>query len=260
MPGDVKKKRIWRWIKIIVCSLVIAFFIRFFLFESFRMPSSQMENAILPGDFIYVDKMAYGFRVPAIENKSLRFPHAYIRAVERNDIVVYKTGNDIMISRCIGLPGDSFEVKAFEYYVNGQKVLQSPDIIMPYRYASEKDTLVWTAMKKYDLPFRDSIDENEEKIRYLSKYEYYILTDALKDSVLFSCYEKDRKDYKIQIPAGKYWMLSDNVDASADSRYVGFVSHDDLVGQASFVWFSKDPLQDFFHGYRWSRIFNRISR
>jgi signal peptidase I len=260
-----KKSSVKRWTIVICCSLLLALGIRYFLLESFRMPSSQMENTILAGDFIWVNKTAYGIKMPMITARvfpeiwktpsTIRWP----QPVERNDIVVYKTTSGVMISRCLGLPGDTLEVKAHDYYINGEMLLQSPQVILPYQYPLSSDAEVNVAMKDLRIPFRDSFDENGKKVRFFSKYEYYSLTDAL-DSLALECYEKDAKDYKVCIPDGQYWMLSDNVNASAESRHFGLIDHTNLIGRAWLIWFSKDPSQPFWKGYRGKRFFRKISR
>ncbi len=258
--GKIKKKRFLQWVKVIFVSLLIAFFIRCFIFESFRMPSSQMENAILPGDFICVNKLAYGIKTPAIKEKIPQVCYFCTRSLKRNEIVLYKYNGHVMISRCVGLPGDSLEVKDFDYLINGEKFPQSPNTILSYQYDIRMDTIVYSSIEKLHIPIRNSFVENEQKIRDFSKYEFYTLKENLPDSIVFSRYTKENKPYKIRIPEGQYWMLSDNVNDSADSRHFGFIPHEDLIGKASFIWFSKNPAEDIFHGYRWERIFTKISR
>jgi signal peptidase I len=253
---SVKKEK-WlslkRWAIIICCSILLALAIRHFLLESFRMPSSQMANTILAGDYIWVDKTAYGLSIPMIPGK------IGVKSVERHDIVVCKTASGVMISRCLGLPGDTLEVKAYDYYINGKKLPKSPNVILPYQYDLPSDVTVKAMMKKLQIPLRDSFDENEKKIRFFTKYEYYSLTDVLEE-IVFKPYEKDSENYKVCIPKNQYWMLADNVNASVDSRHFGFVGQADLVGKASLIWFSKNPLENGLSGYRFERFFRKISR
>jgi signal peptidase I len=217
-----------------------------------------MENTILAGDCIWVNKAAYGIKTPTITENipSLTWR---TKPVERNDIVIYKTDSGVMISRCLGLPGDTLEVKAHDYYINGEMLLQSPQVILPYRYPASFDAEVSAAMKSLQILFRDSIDENGDKIRFFTKYEYYSIQDVL-DSLVLERDERGAKDYKVCIPDGQYWMLSDNVNASADSRHFGLIGQEDLIGRAWLVWFSKDPSQSLWDGYRWGRFFRKISR
>jgi signal peptidase I len=253
---SVKKEKwfvVRRWTIIICCSLFLALAVRYFLLESFRMPSSQMANTILAGDYIWVDKTAYGLTIPIITEK------IWARPVERYDIVVCKTASGVMISRCLGLPGDTLEVKAYDYYINGNRLPKSPNVILPYQYDLSSDRMVKIMMKKLQIPFRDSFDENDKKIRFLTKYEYYLLTDGLEE-VVFEPYEKDSENYRICIPQNQYWMLADNVSASVDSRHFGFVDQADLVGKACLIWFSKNPLEDGLNSYRFERFFRKISQ
>ncbi len=257
--SERKKFKATRWIIIVICSLLIAWIIRSFLIESFRMPSSQMENTILPGDYILVNKTAYGIQIPPFMSVFSGYA-LYSKTVGRNDVVLYKYEEDVMISRCVGLPGDTLEVKDQDYLINGNKLPQSPQVILPYEYPVENDSLVMVAMERLGISVRNSFDENGKKIRFFSKYELYLLTDNLFLDSIFERYAKDLKEYKVCIPEGQYWMLSDNVNASADSRHFGYIPQSNLIGKAVFVWFSKDPVQDISSGYRWDRIFHKISR
>jgi signal peptidase I len=256
--GREKKSSVKKWVAVICCSLLLALGVRCFLLESFRMPSSQMENSILAGEHIWVDKTAYGIKTPMITAK---IPASGWRekTVERNDIVVYKTASGVMVSRCLGLPGDTLEVKSHDYYINGKMLQQSPQTILPYSYPLSSDAKVSAAMRDLQIPFRDSFDESDKKIRFFSKYEYYTLTDAL-DGTGAARYGKGAENYRICIPGGQYWMLSDNVSASADSRHFGLIGQADLVGRAWMIWFSKDPSKGLWEGFRPERFFRRISR
>jgi signal peptidase I len=257
--GKRKRLSAWRrWTTIVGSSLLLALSIRCFLLESFRMPSDQMANTILAGDRIWVDKTAYGIKMPMITPK---IPSAtyLLKSVQRHDIVVYRTVAGIMISRCLGLPGDTLETKAHDYFINGEMLLQSPQIILPYQYPLSSDPKVTAAMNHLRIPIRDAFDENGKKVRFFTKYEHYLLTDAL-DGLVFERYEKDFKDYKVCIPESSYWMLSDNVGASADSRHFGLINQTDIIGKVWLVWFSKDPSENVWHGYRFNRFFRKVSR
>lgn len=253
-----KKPAFRRAISIVLVSLLVAGFIRLFVFASFRMPSGQMENTILAGEWIGVNQLAYGVRLPEIEGNTIRRTYFCNRPVHKNDVLLYRHEGHVMIARCIGLPGDTIETKGFDYYINGKEVLQLPNIVLPYQYRMENDSLVSDQMRRQSLALRDSLTEGAYKVRYLNRYEHYALVDALPDSISLVPYSKEQKDYRIGIPKEAYWVLCDNINASADSRHFGFVRHEDLIGKANFVWFSKDPKQSLLKGYRFNRMFTPV--
>ena len=330
-----RKKR--KWLSITLSALVIALILRTFFFESYRMPSSQMENAVLQGDYLFVNKVSYGIRMPMTwlsfpfvpdsipvlriktYSKILPIPYTRIfeRRIKRNDVVLYNTPSlrkdlpvdksPLSMSRCVGLPGDSIEMQSDGYFVGGKKLAQSPDLILPYKYSQGFDSQIVYAMKKLHIPHRKTITSVDNKIRYFSRFEAYSLREELPDSVQIILEEREDLKYKLFIPQkgfeikltpeilhiyrqiiseeqkdkaifengqlyldkrqadsytfnhNYYWMLSDNTDASADSRHFGFISEAQIVGKASLIWFSKDDSQDLFKGgLRKNRIFTQI--
>ena len=218
-----------------------------------------MADTILPGDFIIVNKAAYGIKSPCFANGNITLSYFTYQPVKRNDILLFHQSGDIVISRCVGLPGDTLEIKDFEYHINGTRIPQEVDMLLPYQYLLEDDSLVCSRMHLCQLQERDAFEENGHKVRLFNRSEYHLLTQALPDSISFSIYNKVENNYKIAIPAHNYWVLSDNAKVPADSRYFGFINHQDLIGKAELIWFSKDPGQDFQHGYRQERILRRIA-
>ena len=250
----------WAWVKIVFFSLLVALVIRFFFFEVFRMPSAQMENTVFAGEFVGVNKAAYGMRVPYWADGGVRMRYGCFREVKRNDIIIYYYDRQVMMSRCLGLPGDTLEVKQGDYYINGAKMPQNPDVIEPYQYLPQHDSIVSAVIRERNLPLRQHAKREGMRVRFLSKYEYYLLSDALPDSVTVERFRQNEQEYKVVIPPKEYWLLSDNIKASADSRHYGFIPHECLIGRASFVLFSKDPTQGWLDGYRWTRFFKSLGK
>lgn len=228
--GKSTGSKIGKWVKIILISLVVASILRYFFLESYRMPSTQMENAILKGDYILVDKTAYGIRMPitllsipfipdslpvlGIKTYSERFLLPYTRLfgkkVNRNDIVIYNIPNNpgicpldkspTSISRCIGLPGDTIEVKGLHYYINGQRLPQNPDMIVCYEFNMEFKLQILSEMNQLGIPVRVPFSKDNIELLPLSRYEYYMLKDALSDSVIYEIQDKEDLSYKLVIP------------------------------------------------------------
>lgn len=230
MPSSKRiKSRIYTGCKIILFAFVIALIVRAFFIESYRIPSVQMENSILPGDFILVDKTAYGIRLPvsipnlaslpdsiSLNNKRypLYFHIPYTRfqtsKVNRNDIVVYNIPTQppgsvpvdrtpVSIGRCIGLPGDSLEVTENGYVINGQKYPLSPDMILPYHYAPENKNTIESGMEKLNIPTRE-LNDDIKNIKCLSRFECYLIEDKFSDSSLLSLSPDNTRNYRILIP------------------------------------------------------------
>ena len=313
-----KKKR--KILVIILSALVIALILRAFVFESYRMPSSQMENAVLKGEYLFVNKLSYGIRMPMawlsfpfvadsipalrIKTYSLLFSLPYTRffesRIKRNDVVLYNIPSvrkdvpvdklPLSISRCVGLPGDSIEMSNGNFFVNTRKIAQSPDLILPYQYLQQFNTQITQAMTQLHIPDRKIFLDNDSSIvvRHFSRFEVFSIRQELPDSINITLVEREDLNYKLFIPkrgvaikltpenlhvygqiilreqenkatldSGKlyiknkpedyyvfqsdyYWMLSDNADASADSRHFGFIPETHIVGRANLIWMSKN--------------------
>ena len=111
---------VWDWTKSIVVALVVWFFLRTFLVEAFRIPSGSMENTLLIGDFLFVNKALYGAEVPIIH---ARLPA--VREPARDDILVFDSVEEAdlkVVKRLIGMPGDTLSMEGGQLYRNGQRV------------------------------------------------------------------------------------------------------------------------------------------
>ena len=228
-PNDMKRgKR--KWISIILSALLIALILRTFFFESYRMPSVQMENAVLQGDYLFVNKVSYGMRMPMtwisfpfvpdsipalgiktyVNYLSLPYKRIFEKKVKRNDVVIYNMPSLrenfpidkslLSISRCVGLPGDSVEMRNGEYFVNGKKLAQSPDLILPYKYPQHFDSQISYVMEKRHIPLRQTNVNADYATRYLSRFEAYSLREELPDSIEIILDERADLNYKLFIP------------------------------------------------------------
>jgi signal peptidase I len=113
-----QRKGFWRdTIESVLVALVIFLVIRTFAFQAFRIPTGSMENTLLPGDFLFINKFAYGARVPFTEVRLPGYTHP-----QRGDIIVFEYPRDPKqdyIKRCIGVAGDVIEMRNKQLYVNG---------------------------------------------------------------------------------------------------------------------------------------------
>ena len=195
--------------------LLIVFLLRSFLFEPFRIPSGSLEPTLLTGDFILVNKFNYGVRLPVIHKKLINN-----HTPERGDIIVFRwppnTSYDF-IKRVIGLPGDKISYVNKELFVNGTKVQQT---FLQNSQAEDESGGEWKALEK---------EEN------LLGVNHHIFINPAKSSYNY---------HDIVVPEGMYFVMGDNRDDSADSRYWGFVPEKNIVGKAVLVWMSWDGIKN----------------
>jgi signal peptidase I len=118
-----KKSKVREYAETLVIALAIALFVRSFVVQAFKIPSSSMEPTLLVGDHILVNKFIYGIRIPVIGKKV--FPFSQPR---RGDIIVFIFPNDRskdFIKRAIGLPGEKVEIKERMIYIN-DRLIEDP--------------------------------------------------------------------------------------------------------------------------------------
>ncbi len=206
--------------------IIFVLIIRYFVLEPFRIPSGSMNPTILVGDFIFVNKFIYGFKIPII-NKKIN-----INIPERGDIIVFKKSNNInYIKRLVGLEYDEILYKHKSLYINNIKIKTK------YKYEEvnfNKNNIMLeiTHIKEYLNP----------------KKEYYVqIYKNIKDSKYnFS---------KIKLPKDTYFVLGDNRDNSEDSRFWGTVHKEKIIGKAFLIWMSID--KDIID-IRWNRLIKNI--
>lgn len=196
---------------------LIVFLLRSFLFEPFRIPSGSLEPTLLTGDFILVNKFDYGIRLPIMGKKMLN-----IYEPKRGDIMVFRWPPDKsydFIKRVIALPGDTISYINKELYINGTKMTQQ-DLPQP---STENE---WGAIEK-------------EEDLFGVKHKIYVNPNKYS-----------RNFYDVHVPPGTYFVMGDNRDDSADSRFWGFVPEKNIVGKAVVVLLSWNK-QDY--RVRWGR-------
>jgi len=192
--------------------------LRSFLIEPFRIPSGSLEPTLLVGDFLAVNKFIYGIRLPVLEKKIIP-----ISKPKNGDIAVFRWPPDPSfdyIKRVVGVPGDKVSYHNKILTINGHEITQKF-----IKYTTDESS--GKAVAKYS--------EN------LNGVEHEIFTRPDIKAV----------DFDIEVPAGQYFMMGDNRDDSADSRFWGFVPDSHLRGKAMLVWMSWNGKTDVI---RWSNI------
>lgn len=208
--------------------IALVFILRSFLWEPFKIPSSSMVPTLLVGDFILVNKYTYGIRLPIINKKVIQ-----INDPQRGDVMVFKYPKDMgqdYIKRVIGVPGDKITYQDKRLTVNGKAV----------EYTALDDYLddqhpVYHKQFVEKLPSPAPGGTTEHRILNtdgrssfdLGSVEIFPLRDACD-------YTYDK--FTCVVPEGHYFMMGDNRDNSADSRYWGFVPDRNIVGKAFVVW------------------------
>ena len=192
--------------------LLIVLLFRSFLFEPFKIPSGSMIPTLLVGDFIVVNKFAYGLRLPVTHTKVVPLGEP-----QRGDVVVFRYPVDPkvnFIKRLVGLPGDTISYRDKQLYVNGEKV------------AAELQGQYSSGEVKCSTPRPDAFRLTET----LGAVTHDILLHRGSGS----------RDGQWQVPEGHYFVMGDNRDRSNDSREWGFVPDENLMGRAVGIWLNFD--------------------
>jgi signal peptidase I len=218
-------------VKTIVYALLIALVIRTFLFQPFNIPSGSMENTLLVGDYLFVEKFAYGysrysfpFGLPPFSGR------VFGSTAHRGDVIVFKLPRDNStdyIKRLIGLPGDRIQMIHGQLYLNEKPIpkVRVADYIETDPYGGTNH------VPRY----RETLPGGKS---------YYVLdriTEGPGDNTPV-----------YTVPPGHYFMMGDNRDNSADSRTeVGYVPAENLVGKAVFIFFSEDGSAGILEVWKW---------
>jgi signal peptidase I len=194
------------------------------------VPSGSMNPTIVEGDRILVDKLAYGLRIPFTTVRLTRGADP-----QRGDVVIFPAPDDgtVLVKRVVGLPGDTVEMRDERLLINGAPTDYAPlddvpaDIELPHATAALAHGYL-----------REKLDRREHAIMLLPERR------------------ADRSFGPVTVPDGQYLMLGDSRDNSRDSRYMGFVPRDSIIGRAFRVAYSLDA--EHWYKPRADRFFTRL--
>lgn len=213
--------------------IVVVLLVRSFLFEPFRIPSDSMMPTLLDGDFIFVNKFAYGLKLPVINTKIVP-----VGDPQRGDVIVFRTPKDPsvnFIKRLVALPGDHVVVKGDAITINGTPV-----------------PVHGTGLFVEDACY----EEFQEGLEHIGSHEHRImycpgqldrrscggrrtLNHCMVNPVTDGPLHGGTQDFETTVPPGYYFFMGDNRDNSADSRFkdaLGLVPEANLVGKAVRIW------------------------
>jgi signal peptidase I len=238
-PQDIKisskkKKSAWReYIEAFGMAILIAFILRSFVVEAFKIPSGSMIPNLLIGDHLFVSKFTYGIRVPFTHHWIYR-----IRNPERGESIVFTFPEDPskdFIKRVVGISGDKVLVSGDEIWVNGARLQRTAvqiDGLGPdqHRLNIIKPAEAKESSRRYQIPYFPGWDqfhyayENAHNHRYLVQYDQFV----------------NYQEIELTVPEESLFVMGDNRDNSSDSRDWGFVPMKNLKGKALFIWLSID--------------------
>ena len=234
MKNDLIKKLnlFWKgWGYSIFVAVIIASSFKSAIADWNIVPTGSMKPTIVEGDRIFINKLAYDLKIPYTT-----WHIAEWGAPQRGDIVVFYSPADgkRLVKRVVGLPGDSLEMHNDRLIINGRNVT--------YESCESMDN---TADND---PPCGRIGNNFSFIENLNGVRHPIMIIPQRPAL--------RSFGPVTIPKGKYFMMGDNRDNSADSRYFGFVGRNQVVGQALEIVISLD----INHNYqpRWERFFTEL--
>jgi len=229
-PVLLEKGELSEFFKTALIAVFIALVIRSVFFEPFNIPSSSMKPTLLVGDYLFVNKPAYGyskysfpFGIAPIEGR------VWSEQPERGDIIVFALPSNTSIDyikRVVGLPGDTVQVRRGRLFINGQIVHRE---------------LVGTT----------EIKEDGGNIQVVNEY-----IETLPDGAVHRIYEESDLEHldnteEFIVADDHYFMMGDNRDNSADSRVIGAVPFENIIGRADFLFFSTNGYAHLVEMWKW---------
>jgi signal peptidase I len=200
----------------LLATVVIAVFVITFVVQAFQIPSESMENTLLIGDYLLVNKLCYGGG--GIGDYFIPY-----RKIRRGDVIVFHfpvNPSQHFVKRVVGVPGDRIRLIKKRVYVNGVPLNE------PYvRYSKFSDPANAETLFRDDFPRVDLPVPGLEADWWLEMHKMV-------------------EDGQLIVPEGNYFVLGDNRDDSLDSRYWGFVPRENIIGRPLIIYWSMRNLDN----------------
>ncbi|MBX3044004.1 MAG: signal peptidase I [Candidatus Kapabacteria bacterium] len=269
---ETAKEQFISWVKTIFGAIIVVMFINGAAVASFVVPTGSMENTVMTGDFLFVNKFLYGPTTPQlipflnIPLPFYKFPG--IKEPEKNDVIVFIYPGDrdqaeptefvYYLKRCVATAGDSLEILNKKLFVNGKEVE------LPEHGRYDRNLPIYPGDKQRTFPpGADYTRDNYGPIRIPKKgdvldltpqnirqWDVFITREGHEvTSTSTNVYIDDNIVTQYTVERDYCFALGDNRDNSLDSRYWGFVPFDNVVGSPIVVYWSWNtdiPLSDFF--------------
>ena len=270
-PSKLQRSETSETIRFLLKLALIVLIIRSFVFQPFSIPSESMLPRLLIGDYLFVTKWNYGYSRWSLPGGLPLIPgHVLARTPARGDVVVFRSPGPMpgdndpahadhdVIKRVIGLPGDTIQVRHGQVILNGVAIAKQriADFTLPL--TPNFDT------SKCDSQFKD-VDAGGAAICRYPRFRE-TLPGGRSYIVLDQGEFADRDDTDVYtVPAGDVFLMGDNRDDSADSRFVapegmGYIPMERIEGRAFVTFFSTNGSASWikpwtwFSAARWSRI------
>ncbi len=260
-PAEKPKKKeegsfLWFLVKLVVIVLLF----RTLAFTSFSIPSESMMPRLLVGDFLFAAKWPYGYSQASLPlDPAIGEGRLFGSLPDRGDVVIFKHPIDRAdyVKRVIGLPGDQIQMVAGVLHINGEAVPTEPveDFVLPIR-PDESCREARFAERRPDGSFACRYPQFRETLPGGVSYDVLDFGPRPQDTTP-----------PVVVPEGSLFLMGDNRDNSMDSRFppvagqgIGLVPVENLVGEASFMFFSVDSTFTWkrpwtlFGAIRWGRI------
>lgn len=270
-PAVSPKEEAMDTVRFLALLAVAVLVFRSFFLSPFNIPSESMQPRLLIGDYLLVNKMAYGYSKHSLPFSLPLIPgRLFPRTPERGDVVVFKAppgDRDDYIKRVIALPGDSIQMRDGAVWLNGAPLKREPmaDLVIPVTANMVEASRAMGTLPCYSMEYEEVGPDGQRQCRYPQFRE--TLPGGRSYATLDIMTIPEDNTPLVVVPEGHLFLMGDNRDRSADSRFpamenqgIGLVPEENLVGHALVSMFSTDgsaswinPIS-WFTAARWGRI------